>query len=49
MSWYYSYYICRKSKEDGKLYPFGPFDYKGEFFHVLNEKSNPPAMLGRIG
>ena len=36
MSWYYDYYICRKDKKDGKLYPFGPFDYKGEFFHVLS-------------
>ena len=38
MSWYYSYYICRKDKENGKLYPFGPFDYKGDYFEVL-EKS----------
>ena len=36
MSWYYDYYICRKDKEDGKLYPFGPFDYKGKFFCVLS-------------
>ena len=35
MSWYYSYYICRKDTENEKLYPFGPFDYKGEFFEVL--------------
>ena len=45
MSWYYSYYICRKSKEDGKLYPFGPFDYKGEFFYVLNRSRSFASKL----
>ena len=36
MSWYYDYYICRKSKDDGKIYPFGPFDYNGNFFPALS-------------
>ncbi len=36
MSWYYDYYICRKSKDDGKIYPFGPFDYNGKFFPALS-------------
>ena len=36
MSWYYDYYICRKNKEDGKLYPLGPFNYNGKFFCVLS-------------
>ena len=32
MSWYYDYYICRKSKDDGKIYPFGPpLPVKDEF------------------
>ena len=37
MSWYYDYYICRKSKDDGKIYPFGPFDYNGKFFPALSK------------
>lgn len=36
MSWYYSYYLTRKNKEDGKLYPLGPFDYKNDFKCALS-------------
>ena len=35
MSWYYSYRLMYKNKEDGKFYPFGPFDYKGDYKTVL--------------
>ena len=37
MSWNYVYYLTYKNKEDGKLYPLGPFDYKGEYFSVLDK------------
>ena len=33
MSWYATFYLTVK-KEDGKLYPFGPFDYTGKFHSV---------------
>lgn len=36
MSWYFNYYIIRKNKEDGKLYPLGPFDYKNDFKCALS-------------
>ena len=45
MSWYYSYYICRKEKENGKLYPFGPFDYKGDFFDALEKSRSFASKL----
>ena len=45
MSWDYSYYICRKDKKDGKLYPFGPFDYKGNFFKVLERSRDFASEL----
>ena len=45
MSWYYSYFICRIDKEDGKLYPFGPFDYKGRFFPVLEKSRSCASTL----
>jgi len=45
VSWYYSYYICRKDTEDGKLYPFGPFDYKGNYFDVLCKSRSSASNL----
>ena len=45
MSWYYSYYICRKDTEDGKLYPFGPFDYKGNYYDVLCKSRSSASNL----
>ena len=45
MSWTYSYYLCYKNKEDGKLYPFGPFNYKHEFRNVVDYSRNNRSTL----
>ena len=37
ISWYYDYYLIYKNKEDGKFYPFGPFDYEGDYKDVLSK------------
>ena len=33
MSWYYTYYLCYE--KEGKIFPLGPFDAKGQFYEVL--------------
>lgn len=38
MSWYANFFIVYKNKEDGKLYPFGPFDYKGKLHSVFERR-----------
>lgn len=30
MSWYTNFYVCYQTS-DGKIYPYGPFDYQGDF------------------
>ena len=45
-SWYSDFYICYKNKEDGKFYPFGPFDYKGKL-HSVFERSGYDQELAR--
>ena len=35
MSYYYTYYLAYRTKDD-KIYPLGPFDYKGEYRYVLS-------------
>lgn len=45
MSWYYTYYLCRKDNGTGKLYPFGPFDFKGRFFPVLEKSKSFASRL----
>lgn len=35
MSYYYTYYLAYKTKDD-KIYPLGPFDYKGKYRYVLS-------------
>lgn len=39
MSYYYSYYLGIK-KQDGKIYPLGPYDCDGKLHHVLYDSRN---------
>lgn len=45
MSWTYCYSLIYKNKEDGKLYPLGPFDYKGDYKYVLSKSRSFASNL----
>lgn len=45
MSWYFTYALTYKNKEDGKLYPLGPFDYKGDYKNVLSKSRSFASAL----
>ena len=40
MSWYYTYYLGYKNKEDNKIYPLGPFDRDGSWLNVFSASSS---------
>ena len=40
--------VIKSFKEDNKHNIFDLFDIEDAVYDGLNEKSNPPAMLGRI-
>lgn len=44
MSYYYTYYLGVK-KEDGKIYPYGPFDNKGKLETVLSKSRSFASNL----
>lgn len=45
MSWYYCYKLGYIDKEDGKIYPLGPFDSAGEWYDAFYRSSSYASDL----